>query len=219
MPFLGDMLVPWRITTSRKIKTYGCEQKLNFPGLPMQKYANMFFFLPVAFAIFPLANEQRKLRTMSINGVNAHFGSLYWMFCVFKTFWDNPTISLFFAHKHSNEFPTILSNKFVFAEWSWNCHLILWRKNFWWPNQCCFVEPFFLGCCWRERLRTSCAPGVCIGPHQQRSKAISALHQHQATSFEGAGIVLTRHPVDCSGISYTAYHHLTKKRCWETNVC
>jgi len=45
IPFLGDMLVPWRITTSRKIKTYGCEQKLNFPGLPMQKYANMFFFL------------------------------------------------------------------------------------------------------------------------------------------------------------------------------
>ena len=155
-------------------------------------------------------NSETPCRSMASN---AHFGSLYWFFFVssrhFETTQPYP----------SNEFPTIFLNKCVFAESSWNCHLILWRKKFWWPNQCCFVEPFFLGCCERERLRISCAPGVCIGPHQQRSKAISALHQHQATSFEGAGIVLTRHPVDCNRISYTPYHHLTKKRCWETNVC
>lgn len=93
-------------------------RSLIFPDYQCKNMQTCFFFLPVAFAIFPLANEQRKLRTISINGVNAHFGSLYRMFCVFKTFWDNPTISLFFNHKHSNEFPTILSNKFV-------CRMIL----------------------------------------------------------------------------------------------
>ena len=63
IPFLGDMLVPWRITTSRKIKTYGCEQKLNFPGLPMQKYANMFFFScpwPLPFFRWPMSKENSE---------------------------------------------------------------------------------------------------------------------------------------------------------------
>ena len=66
-------------------------------------------------------NSETPCRSMASN---AHFGSLYWFFFVssrhFETTQPYP----------SNEFPTILLNKCVFAESSWNCHLILWRKNF-----------------------------------------------------------------------------------------